>query len=67
MTSTVVLQAEFPDLLADVAGATVEPEIFFSQVFTNGSPATMTDYFNMKTSLLDTHAFVLEVIYEWTF
>lgn len=57
-----VLRAEFPEVPAYGAGATVGPVDMFSQVFTNGSPATMTDYFKMKTTLIDTHEYAFEVI-----
>lgn len=62
VTSTVILKAEFPELLiADGATKTVEQEVMFSQVFTNGSFATMKDNFNLKTTLSDTHTFVFQV------
>lgn len=63
MTSTVVLKVGFPELSADGDGGikTVEPESMLAQTFTNGSFATAKDNFILKTTLLDTHEFVLEV------
>lgn len=58
--STVVLKVEFLELLTD-AMRTVEPEVLFTEVFANGSSAKVIDHFIMKTTLLDTHAFVFEV------
>lgn len=59
--STVVLEVEFPELSAGGATRTAEPEIMFSQLFTNASSVAATKTFNMKTTLLDTHTFVFEV------
>lgn len=60
--STVVLKVEFLELLTD-AMRTVEPDVLFTEVFANGSSAKVVDHFVMKTTLLDTHAFVFEVRY----
>lgn len=56
-----MLKVEFLELLAD-AMKTVEPEVLFSEVFANGSSAKVTDHFIMKTTMLDTHTFVFEVM-----
>lgn len=57
-----MLQAKFPELLADDGdGDRVQRQVLYSEVFTNGSSASMDDTFNLKTVLEDTHTFVLEV------
>ena len=55
-----MLKVDFLELLSD-AMKTAEPEVLFSEVFANGSSAKVIDRFVMKTTLLDTHAFVFEV------
>lgn len=61
MLRTIVLDVDFPELIADDVVRTVKPVVMFSELLTNFSSATVKDNFNMKTELLDTHLFELEV------